>query len=86
MSNRKCLTAMKWMVTASRLSGSEEDGVMGLSLMMPSAMVSRVRRLSSPITCSLVRPARTLLTILIWRSHTPPMCEAWGGLKAQDIP
>ena len=55
---------------------------------MALASAIRVRRPSSLswLPWSLSRADRMFLTVLIWRSQTPPMWLAWGGLKTNSHP
>ena len=68
-------------VNASRSSGSSDTGVIGRALTMPSHFAINVPNCSPSNTCSDVNPAKTFLTVRICLSHTPPMWEAYGGLK-----
>ena len=68
------------------MSMSEDVMVIGRLLRMASISQNRVWRTSSVKVCWFKREFRTHLTDLIILSHTPPWCDAPGGLKVQLIP
>ena len=77
----------KWLgVRGSKSLGSSEAGVRGLLLMIPSATTNKVVSISLVGTCSVIMVNKILRTDLIWRSQTPPMCDAAWGLNNQRMP
>ena len=53
--------------------------------MMPLAITSSIVSISLVGTYPVISLDKIRLTDLICRSHTPPMCEAAGGLKSHRI-
>ena len=82
------LVVKMWLgVSGSRSPGSPETVVKGLELIIASTSHMSVRNDSSSKQWpySSIKPERTFLVVLIWRSHTPPMWLAAGGLKIQSM-
>ena len=74
-------------IPSSRSPGSPEAVVKGLEWIIASTSHMSVRNDSSSKQWpySSIKPERTFLVILIWRSHTPPMWLAADGLKIQSM-
>lgn len=81
------LRSKMWLgVRASRSWLSSDTVVMGRLFRIASISQNNVCKHSSSNVCSLMVERRTCLTIRISLSHTPPWCEAAGGLKDHWIP
>ena len=72
-------------VKGSKSRGSSETLVMGRPFTMASTSHIRVVRPSSSSTCSFVMALKTLRTVRIHRSHTPPWWEPAGGLNVHLV-
>lgn len=82
------LVVKMWLgVSGSRSPGSPEAVVKGLELIIASTSHMSVRNDSSSKQWpySSIKPERTFLVILIWRSDKPPMWLAADGLKIGNL-
>ena len=83
------LVVKMWLgVSGSRSPGSPETVVKGLELIIASTnshMSVRNESSSKQWPYCAIKPERTFLVVLIWRSHTPPMWLATDGLKIQSM-
>ena len=64
--------------------GSSESFVMGRLFTMLSTVHMRVHKASSSRACCFTIPRNTSRMVLIWRSQTPPIWDAAGGLKSHS--
>ena len=72
----------RWLfVKGSKSQGSSETLGMGRPFTMASTSHIRVVRPSLSSTCSVIKAFKTLHTVQIHHSHTPPWWEPTGGLN-----